>query len=118
MEASLRDRALCLVAGAALGSAATYLSYSLVTRRPSAAAGLPTAALGSASAAARATATVADFLKDDVLKEQFTRNVQFFGEDGQSRIASAFVVVVGLGVSWLCYTFVFSLGAIYSRRGT
>ncbi|KAG2483870.1 hypothetical protein HYH03_017267 [Edaphochlamys debaryana] len=36
-------------------------------------------------------------MQDEVLCEQLTRNVQFFGEDGQLAIAKAFVVVVGLG---------------------
>lgn len=35
---------------------------------------------------------------DEILSEQFTRNVQFFGPDGQQLIHGAFVVVVGLGV--------------------
>ena len=42
---------------------------------------------------------LSDFVSDEVLSEQFTRNVQFFGQDGQLKIANAFVVVVGLGVS-------------------
>lgn len=36
---------------------------------------------------------------DEVIAEQLTRNVQFFGEESQQKIADAFVVVVGLGVS-------------------
>ena len=43
---------------------------------------------------------VAQYVREDeVLSEQLTRNVQFFGEEPQQRIADAFVVVVGLGVS-------------------
>lgn len=42
---------------------------------------------------------LSDFLSDEVLSEQFTRNVQFFGQDGQLKIANAFVVVIGLGVN-------------------
>lgn len=34
---------------------------------------------------------------DEVLEEHFTRNIQFFGRDGQHHVASAFVVIVGLG---------------------
>lgn len=37
-------------------------------------------------------------LKDDILAEHFTRNVQFFGREGQERIMGSFVIVVGLGV--------------------
>ena len=36
--------------------------------------------------------------EDEVVREQLTRNLQFFGEEGQSRVSGAFVVVVGLGV--------------------
>jgi tRNA A37 threonylcarbamoyladenosine dehydratase len=37
-------------------------------------------------------------LDDDILGEQLTRNVQFFGRESQQRVCDAFVVVVGLGV--------------------
>jgi hypothetical protein len=37
-------------------------------------------------------------LDDEITGEQLTRNVQFFGRDGQERVCGAFVVVVGLGV--------------------
>ena len=36
--------------------------------------------------------------EDEVLAEHFTRNTQFFGAEGQRRVAGAFVIVVGLGV--------------------
>ena len=49
-----------------------------------------------------------NFEKDDVLAEHLTRNVQFFGLDGQKKIANAFVVVVGLGVRAFYFLF-FSL---------
>ena len=39
-----------------------------------------------------------NFENDAILAEQLTRNVQFFGLEGQKKIANAFVVVVGLGV--------------------
>ena len=45
------------------------------------------------------TAGPSTFLDDEILREQFTRNVQFFGQEGQLKVASAFVVVIGLGVS-------------------
>ncbi len=47
---------------------------------------------------ASASVSVRDFLQDDIIREQLTRNIQFFGEEGQQRIADAFVIVVGLGV--------------------
>mmetsp|Transcript_38670 Transcript_38670/g.95940 ORF Transcript_38670/g.95940 Transcript_38670/m.95940 type:complete len:482 (-) Transcript_38670:9-1454(-) len=34
---------------------------------------------------------------DEIVAEQFTRNVQFFGAESQARVAGAFVIVVGLG---------------------
>lgn len=36
-------------------------------------------------------------LADDIIREQLTRNIQFFGESGQKRITESRVVVVGLG---------------------
>ncbi|KAG0585823.1 hypothetical protein KC19_2G042300 [Ceratodon purpureus] len=40
---------------------------------------------------------VEDFLHDEIVNEQFTRNAQFFGDEGQLKVHRAFVVVVGLG---------------------
>jgi hypothetical protein len=58
----------------------------------------PAAAAASTSAPASAGASaVARFAEDEILAEQFTRNVQFFGAEGQAAVAAAFVVVVGLG---------------------
>ena len=45
------------------------------------------------------SSTVRNFDQDDILSEHLTRNVQFFGMEGQKKIANSFVVVVGLGVS-------------------
>lgn len=42
-------------------------------------------------------ASVQNFQDDDILAEQLTRNVQFFGLEAQQQIARSFVVVVGLG---------------------
>lgn len=42
--------------------------------------------------------------EDEILAEHFTRNTQFFGAEGQRRVAGAFVIVVGLGVR-LCLAF-------------
>lgn len=39
------------------------------------------------------------FDSDDILAEQLTRNVQFFGLDNQKKVSNSFVVVIGLGVS-------------------
>lgn len=43
-----------------------------------------------------------NFPEDEILAEQFTRNVQFFGQESQIKIANAFVVVIGLGVGSPC----------------
>ena len=51
-----------------------------------------------AASGAAAPHSVADYEGDEVLEEQFTRNVQFFGSEGQRKAARALVVVVGLGV--------------------
>lgn len=57
---------------------------------------------GLAGAGAGAGVSVSRFQEDEVLTEQLTRNVQFFGLEGQQRIADAYVVIVGLGVSSTC----------------
>ncbi|GAX86113.1 hypothetical protein CEUSTIGMA_g13526.t1 [Chlamydomonas eustigma] len=41
--------------------------------------------------------SVKRFREDEILSEQLTRNVQFFGEAPQQKIAESFVIVVGLG---------------------
>jgi hypothetical protein len=41
--------------------------------------------------------------QDDIINEQLTRNIQFFGMEGQKKITDSFVVVVGLGVRWGCF---------------
>ncbi|GAX85583.1 hypothetical protein CEUSTIGMA_g12998.t1 [Chlamydomonas eustigma] len=43
------------------------------------------------------TSSVKRFREDEILSEQLTRNVQFFGEAPQQKIAESFVIVVGLG---------------------
>lgn len=51
-----------------------------------------------------------DVMQDDILREHFTRTIQFFGEDAQQSLANSLVVVVGLGVrsndvtTWLMIT--------------
>jgi len=42
-------------------------------------------------------AKMTDVLTDEVLNEHFQRNIQFFGEEGQLKVAGSFVVVIGLG---------------------
>lgn len=50
------------------------------------------------SSTTKSTLDIKEALEDEILAEQFTRNVQFFGQAGQQRIFDAFVIVVGLGV--------------------
>ncbi|KAL7610574.1 hypothetical protein Lser_V15G12048 [Lactuca serriola] len=38
-----------------------------------------------------------DLLKDDIVSEQLTRNIQFFGFDAQQKVTTSYVVVIGLG---------------------
>ena len=36
-------------------------------------------------------------MDDEIVREHFTRNIQFFGEKSQQHVARAFIVIVGLG---------------------
>ncbi|XP_024039835.1 tRNA threonylcarbamoyladenosine dehydratase isoform X3 [Citrus clementina] len=38
-----------------------------------------------------------DLLKDEVVSEQLTRNIQFFGVESQQKVSGSYVVVIGLG---------------------
>ncbi|KAL1540743.1 tRNA threonylcarbamoyladenosine dehydratase [Salvia divinorum] len=38
-----------------------------------------------------------DLLMDDIVSEQLTRNIQFFGLEHQKKVVSSYVVVIGLG---------------------
>lgn len=52
----------------------------------------------SSQAAAAGTLNDTTVISDEILAEQLTRNLQFFGAEAQGRVAGSFVVVVGLGV--------------------
>ena len=110
-----RSAALGFAAGAALGAGALYLYTH--SQRCQQTAALPDSAaaaqqlasgggggvLPGAAAAAAAQPGPVDmscFEQDEILEEQLTRNVQFFGLEAQKRIGGSFVVVVGLGVRW------------------
>ncbi|KAH9622083.1 hypothetical protein KSS87_005271 [Heliosperma pusillum] len=43
------------------------------------------------------TQEMPDLLKDEIVSEQLTRNIQFFGLDSQKRVTESYVVVIGLG---------------------
>lgn len=51
--------------------------------------------------------SIRNFEQDHILSEHLTRNVQFFGLEGQKQISNAFVVVVGLGVRFLLASLTF-----------
>ncbi|CAL5323676.1 unnamed protein product [Camellia sinensis] len=38
-----------------------------------------------------------DLLKDEIVSEQLTRNIQFFGIESQQKVSASYVVVIGLG---------------------
>ncbi|KAM7523871.1 hypothetical protein LguiA_013773 [Lonicera macranthoides] len=38
-----------------------------------------------------------DLLKDEIVSEQLTRNIQFFGLESQQKVTASYVVVIGLG---------------------
>ncbi|KAI8030161.1 tRNA threonylcarbamoyladenosine dehydratase 2 [Camellia lanceoleosa] len=38
-----------------------------------------------------------DLLKDEIVSEQLTRNIQFFGIESQRKVSASYVVVIGLG---------------------
>ncbi|CAN6198124.1 unnamed protein product [Urochloa humidicola] len=38
-----------------------------------------------------------DLLSDEVVSEQLTRNIQFFGMDSQKKVTESYVVIIGLG---------------------
>lgn len=38
-----------------------------------------------------------DLLKDEIVSEQLTRNIQFFGIESQQKVTASYVVVIGLG---------------------
>lgn len=96
--------AVAAAAGLAVGAAATYLllqQRDSVSGRPPIVAAAPQAQQRQhqEAQAVQPASSVRNFLQDEVLMEQLTRNVQFFGEEAQQTIANSFVIVVGLGVS-------------------
>ena len=98
-EALPRGRQLALAAGVGLGLGAG-VGFGLARLRGPrrrGAAGPGPAAGPAGDLTRRPKVRMGELLRDEVLQEHFTRNIQFFGEAGQERISGAFVVVVGLG---------------------
>ncbi|GLI59189.1 hypothetical protein VaNZ11_001023 [Volvox africanus] len=94
-SADWRSKSLYLAAGTLIGSGAAYIAYNLISTRKAAAA--RTDSVPTTSRNGLGNVSVENCLNDEILAEQLTRNVQFFGEEGQLAIAKSFVVVVGLG---------------------
>lgn len=91
------ERAALVLAGAATGA----LAYAWISRRkqlatdPAADSHKPTTL---ETQHAGGLTVAADALQDDIMREQFTRNIQFFGDAAQAKVFGSFVVIVGLGV--------------------
>lgn len=91
------------VVGAIAGAAASGLAVHLYLKRQHSLLTTPSVARSKPVAPAlqaAVSASLQEFEHDEILAEQLTRNVQFFGIDRQKIIANSFVAVIGLGVSW------------------
>ena len=115
MGVAMGDHGHAFAIGVAAGVAASILAWKCLGSdklaasfaRPGAAATLktgreaapPASGGGVTGGKEGSTVPMTEVLDDEVLKEQLTRNIQFFGEKAQLDLANAFVVVVGLGVS-------------------
>ncbi len=94
MSSTSRDLA-CFSAGVVVSFGCLYWLAVRATRATSTA--LAEHEQAAAGSSRRSQLTSASLLDDDVVAEQLTRNVQFFGLEGQKKITDSFVVVVGLG---------------------
>ena len=81
------------------GIAGACMSCTLLYRRDAEAAAAARNELGLAKTTSTSDRQVSTFthMDDEIVREHFTRNIQFFGEKGQQRVARAFIVVIGLG---------------------
>ena len=59
---------------------------------------------GASVSGGTSSSSMSHYWEEEIISEQLTRNVQFFGDAGQRAFAGALVVVVGLGVrmGWQC----------------
>lgn len=95
---SVRDSLLpAFLAGSVAGAFAAYVALQATTKRPQAAENDRNNQQQQPSPPS-APHMMDNLLEDEILTEQFTRNVQFFGKEGQLKVAKSFVVVIGLGV--------------------
>jgi len=102
MSTFLRDTSLVAI-GAGLGISLVYVLASKYTKRLEKEYNEYLGHDGSASAGGLSEE---DLEGDDIVREQLTRNIQFFGLDGQKCITKSFVIVVGLGVRCLIGSYV------------
>jgi hypothetical protein len=101
MAASLDRQAFAAgaLAGAAAAGLAAYCYCSRIQQNPSKSIQPPPQQQKAQASGPAHHASLQEFEQDEVLAEQLTRNVQFFGLEQQKQISNAFVVVIGLGVS-------------------
>ena len=105
MSKSLNATLATLAGGFALGALVTYYVCSRREEKVTAGdrGGRPKSVAEKGSTGSSAVhvgasgAKMTDVLTDEVLNEHFQRNIQFFGEEGQLKVAGSFVVVIGLG---------------------
>uniref|UniRef100_A0A7S3QJN2 THIF-type NAD/FAD binding fold domain-containing protein n=1 Tax=Dunaliella tertiolecta TaxID=3047 RepID=A0A7S3QJN2_DUNTE len=84
--------------GLAIGVGACYLAYSFRNALAARKGAVPVSGEQQAQKQqALAPGSVRRFQEDEVITEQLTRNIQFFGVEKQQHIADSFVIVVGLG---------------------
>ncbi|XXG53610.1 hypothetical protein AAC387_Pa03g1685 [Persea americana] len=94
-------------AGAAFGSLATLALVKLLSRRVGSKGIIKRNGVfsgsridivsGEGNITRRDGTTDLDLLKDEIVSEQLTRNIQFFGMESQQKVSESFVVVIGLG---------------------
>lgn len=96
------DRLRDLILGATAGAVAAILvcrCFNLISKPPLLSSATSRGASPPEQDPNTSTITTASCtLTDEIISEQLTRNLQFFGDPAQQQLAQAFVVVVGLGV--------------------
>ncbi|XP_078444205.1 NAD(P)-binding Rossmann-fold superfamily protein isoform X2 [Wolffia australiana] len=98
---SERWKVVCLIgAGTVLGSVSTYALLKLYSRWSDSidiAKAPRTSDQTLVGGTAERKSSFGDFLSDEIISEQLTRNIQFFGSESQRKVSKSFVVIIGLG---------------------